>query len=114
MGRLLNQLEDPAERSGSPAIGRPLTPNCSALDNGGRDEYYPFMLPRVIRRCGILLLAFAFLLSLNSFASEADLNIPDLKTVTFDVQGNSVNGMLLLYIGLGVCVLGILFGWIQY
>ena len=108
------QLEDPAGASGSPAIGRPVSLDCSGLDNGERDDYYPFMLPRVIQRCGILLLAFAFLLSLNSFASEADLKIPDLKTVSFDVQGNSVNGMLLLYIGLGVCVLGILFGWVQY
>ena len=74
-----SQLEDPAGASGRPVIRRPLGLNClnrlnrSALDNGERDEYYPFMLPRVIQRCGIFLLAFAFLLSLNSFASEADL-----------------------------------------
>jgi K(+)-stimulated pyrophosphate-energized sodium pump len=72
------------------------------------------MLPRVLKRCGIFLLAFSFLLSLNALGSEADIKIPDLGTVNFDVQGNSVSGMLLLYIGLGVCVLGILFGWMQY
>ena len=72
------------------------------------------MLPRVITRCGILFLTFAFLLSLNSFASEADLKIPDLGTVNFDVQGSSVSGRMLLYIGLVVCVLGVIFGWVQY
>ena len=72
------------------------------------------MLPRVLRRCGIFILACAFLLAVPSFGSEADIRIPDLQSVNFDVQGNSVNGMLLLYIGLGVCVLGILFGWMQY
>lgn len=108
------QLEDPAGASGRPAIDRHLTLNCSGLDNRERDDYYPFMLPRVIQRCGILLLAFAFLLSLNSFGSEADLKIPDLGTVSFDVQGSSVSGRSLLYIGLMVCVLGIIFGWVQY
>src|SRR5688500_972743 len=72
------------------------------------------MLPRVLSRCGIFILAFTFLLSLPAFGSEADIKIPDLQMVNFDVQGNSVSGMLLLYIGLAVCVLGILFGWMQY
>ncbi len=72
------------------------------------------MLPRVLKRCGILFLAFAFYLSLNSFASEADLKIPDLRTVNFGSGGSSVNGLTLLYIGLVVCVLGVGFGWLQY
>jgi K(+)-stimulated pyrophosphate-energized sodium pump len=72
------------------------------------------MLPRVLNRCGILLLAFTFLSALQSFGSEADIKIPDLGTVSFNVQGNSVSGMLLLYIGLVVCVFGIIFGWMQY
>ena len=72
------------------------------------------MLPRVLTRCGILLLAVTFLLSFNAFGSEADLKIPDLGTVNFDVKGNSVRGLTLLYAGLVVCVLGMLFGWVQY
>ncbi|MGZ8898601.1 MAG: sodium-translocating pyrophosphatase [Limisphaerales bacterium] len=72
------------------------------------------MLPRVLNRCGILFLALTFLFALQSFGSEADIKIPDLGTVNFDVQGTSVSGMLLLYLGLGVCVVGIIFGWMQY
>src|SRR5207237_6103465 len=48
------------------------------------------------------------------FASEADLKIPPLDQVQFNVQGSNVGGVLLLYMGLGVCVLGMLFGWFQY
>jgi K(+)-stimulated pyrophosphate-energized sodium pump len=72
------------------------------------------MLPRVLSRCGIFFLALTFLLGHQALGSEADIKIPDLGTVNFDVRGNSVNGMLLLYIGLFVCVLGIIFGWMQY
>lgn len=43
-------------------------------------------------------------------ASEADLILPDLKSVTF--QG--VNGHNLLLYGLAVCVLGFLFGVVMY
>src|SRR5688500_17932882 len=73
------------------------------LDKPNAGRYYRAMLPRVLRRCGILL-AFTFLSALQSFGSEADIKIPDLGTVNFNVQGNSVSGMLLLYIGLVVCV----------
>lgn len=72
------------------------------------------MLPRVLKRCGILLAAFTFLLSFNALGSEADIKIPDLQTVNFDVRGNSTSGVMLLYVGLVVCVLGVLFGWMQY
>src|SRR5688572_26787945 len=73
------------------------------------------MLPRVLRRCGILFLAITFLLGMQAFASEADLKIPELQTVSFNTAGGGeVRGMTLLYGGLVVCVLGILFGWIQY
>jgi K(+)-stimulated pyrophosphate-energized sodium pump len=72
------------------------------------------MLPLVLRRCGIFFLAITFLLGFQAFGSEADIKIPDLGTVNFDVQGTSVSGMLLLYIGLVVCVLGMAFGWMQY
>src|SRR5688572_4172535 len=50
----------------------------------------------------------------NLFASEADIKIPELNAITFTVGGSPISGMLLLYIGLLVCVLGIAFGLIQY
>ena len=67
-----------------------------------------------MRRCGIFLLVVTLLSALQAFGSEADIRIPDLQTVNFNVQGTSVSGMLLLYIGLAVCVVGIIFGWMQY
>ena len=59
------------------------------------------------------LLGLVFLLTLGllpSFAGEADINIPDLSTVKF----GSVSGLHLMYAGLVVCVIGLIFGLIQY
>ena len=55
----------------------------------------------------ILLLA-----SAPSFASEADISLPDLSQVSF--FGGAVSGPLLMYLGLVVCVIGLIFGLIQY
>jgi K(+)-stimulated pyrophosphate-energized sodium pump len=49
-----------------------------------------------------------------TWASEADIKIPDLNAVTFNVAGSTVSGVLLMYIGLAVCVLGLVFGLVQY
>ncbi len=48
--------------------------------------------------------------ALGALASEADIKIPDLSTAKF---GNT-SGMLLLYIGLVVCLIGAGFGLVQY
>src|SRR5581483_4672303 len=45
-------------------------------------------------------------------ASEADIKIPDLHTVRF--LGDSLTGMTILMIGLVVCALGVIYGWMQY
>jgi len=45
-------------------------------------------------------------------ASEADIQIPDLHTVSF--FNGALSGLTLLHIGLAVCVIGMLFGLIQY
>jgi K(+)-stimulated pyrophosphate-energized sodium pump len=62
-----------------------------------------------------LLLTTAFLLAGagGAFASEADLKIPTLDSVTFSSLGG-VTGHTLMLIGLAVCVLGGLFGLLQY
>jgi len=49
-----------------------------------------------------------------TWASEADINLPDLQQVTFNVHGAVVNGMLLMYLGLAVCAMGVIFGLVQY
>jgi K(+)-stimulated pyrophosphate-energized sodium pump len=58
--------------------------------------------------------AAAFAVSLPSVlrASEADIRIPDLTQVTF--FDGALSGMNVLMIGLAVCVLGTIYGWMQY
>ncbi|MCX8109204.1 MAG: sodium-translocating pyrophosphatase [Verrucomicrobiae bacterium] len=63
----------------------------------------------LIKRVLSVFFAFGVLASM-AFASEADIKIPDLKAATF---GNT-SGLLLLYIGLVVCVIGAIFGLVQY
>ncbi len=45
-------------------------------------------------------------------ASETDINIPDLHSVSF--LGGALGGMTVLMIGIAVCAIGVLFGWMQY
>ena len=53
--------------------------------------------------------AAAFLPSLR--ASESDIHIPDLRSVSF--FNGALSGNAVLMIGLVVCVLGIVYGWRQ-
>ncbi|MDD3179001.1 MAG: sodium-translocating pyrophosphatase [Opitutaceae bacterium] len=48
-----------------------------------------------------------------AFAGEADINIPDLTQVTFSGLGG-MSGVGLMYLGLAICVIGAIFGLIQY
>ena len=45
-------------------------------------------------------------------ASEADIRIPDLSQVSF--FGGALSGTAVLMIGLAVCVIGGIYGWLQY
>jgi K(+)-stimulated pyrophosphate-energized sodium pump len=47
------------------------------------------------------------------FAGEADINIPDLTGVRFASLGG-ISGATLMYLGLGVCLIGAIFGLVQY
>ncbi|ACB74831.1 sodium-translocating pyrophosphatase [Opitutus terrae] len=46
-------------------------------------------------------------------ASEADIKIPDLTQVSFNGLGGT-SGITLMYLGIAVCVIGAIFGLIQY
>lgn len=65
-----------------------------------------------MKRAGLLgFLLFALISSVpTGYGSEADIVVPDLKAARF---GN-ISGLTLLYIGLGVCALGAIFGLVQY
>ncbi len=47
-----------------------------------------------------------------ALASESDIKIPDLRSVSF--FHGSLTGMNVLMIGLVVCALGVAYGWMQY
>jgi K(+)-stimulated pyrophosphate-energized sodium pump len=49
-----------------------------------------------------------------AFGSEADIKIPDLDPITFDVFGKTISGKLILNLGLVICALGAIFGLVQY
>jgi K(+)-stimulated pyrophosphate-energized sodium pump len=58
-------------------------------------------------------LAAALVVSPNIFAGEADIHIPDLTGVHFDALGG-ITGATLMYIGIGICFIGAIFGLVQY
>ena len=61
-----------------------------------------------------LLVLFGLLLSSTGvFASESDIVIPDLTTVQFGGLGG-VSGVTLMYVGILICLVGAVFGLVQY
>jgi K(+)-stimulated pyrophosphate-energized sodium pump len=61
-----------------------------------------------------LVLVFVTLLaSTGVYASESDIVIPDLTTVHFDGLGG-VSGVNLMYMGIVICLIGAIFGLVQY
>ncbi len=70
------------------------------------------MLRNKLRYIAALSLA-AFGFSPAVFASEADINIPDLTQVHFQGLGG-VSGSNLMYAGIVICLIGAIFGLMQY
>ena len=52
------------------------------------------------------------LLAGTAFAGEADIKLPDVLSVAF--FGGQLTGMMILNIGLVICIIGMIFGVIQY
>ena len=48
-----------------------------------------------------------------ALAGEADIVLPNLSNVSFQVFGSALNGINIMYFGLIVCILGLFFGLIQ-
>ena len=66
----------------------------------------------------VLSVLFAFGLPLlvgvmPALAGEADIVLPDLSNVNFTVFGGMLNGIHIMYFGLLVCVLGLVFALVQ-
>ena len=69
------------------------------------------MLKRFFVGCASLSL---FFLSSSAFAGEANIQIPDLTLANFVIFGKNVTGLSLMYWGLVVCVIGVIFGFVKY
>ncbi len=61
------------------------------------------LIPGIVALCGC-----------PAWAGEADIQVPDLSQVSFEILGVSVSGLLLMYLGLVVCGVGLAFGMVQY
>jgi len=48
-----------------------------------------------------------------ALAGEADVVLPDLGNVSFNVLGSALNGIHIMYFGLLVCIIGLFFSLIQ-
>ena len=55
-----------------------------------------------------------FFVSGNGFASEAELHIPDFSSTAFDLFGFSVAGTSILFGGIIIALLGMVFGWYEF
>ncbi|MGA3173160.1 MAG: sodium-translocating pyrophosphatase [Syntrophorhabdales bacterium] len=62
------------------------------------------------------LLTFSLALFLGvgpALAGEADIVLPDLSNISFNIFGGMLNGIHIMYFGLLICVLGLVFGLVQ-
>jgi K(+)-stimulated pyrophosphate-energized sodium pump len=62
----------------------------------------------------LLLSPLLVLFPASVFAGEADIVLPDLGLVSFTILGYTVGGVTLMHWGLVICVIGMLFGLVQY
>ena len=68
---------------------------------------------KLLRPCQLGAAALAAFITSVVRAGEADIKIPDLTQVKFDGLGG-VTGVNLMYLGILMCAIGAIFGWVQY
>src|SRR5581483_2600061 len=72
------------------------------------------MMKRNMQLGGLILLAFFCLQPFGAHASEADITIPSVTSVSFNLFGSSVSGMAIMIFGILVCFGAMAFGVVQY
>jgi K(+)-stimulated pyrophosphate-energized sodium pump len=55
-----------------------------------------------------------FIAAPAAFAGEADIVLPDLTKVAFTILGGTIGGVSIMYFGLLICIVGLVFSIIQY
>ena len=66
---------------------------------------------KILSRTAFLALLCGF--SVSALAGEADIKLPDLNQVKFEGLGG-ISGVALMYLGIVICAIGAVFGWVQY
>ena len=72
-----------------------------------------------LKKCNPVSIMFSFgtmllLLATSAFAGEADIVLPDLSKVSFKIFGSDMGGLSIMYFGLVVCLIGLVFAAVQY
>ena len=62
----------------------------------------------------LLFYIFSLFVSSPAWASEAELHIPDFSSITFSLLGFTIPGNAILFSGIGVALLGMLFGALEF
>jgi len=62
----------------------------------------------------LTLVSMLFIAAPATFAGEADIVLPDLTKVSFTILGGTIGGVSIMYFGLLICIVGLVFSIIQY
>ncbi|MCX5804336.1 MAG: sodium/proton-translocating pyrophosphatase, partial [Proteobacteria bacterium] len=62
----------------------------------------------------LTLVSMLFIAAPATFAGEADIVLPDLTKVAFTILGGTIGGVSIMYFGLLICIVGLVFSIIQY
>src|SRR5438105_2356058 len=81
-----------------------------SLQRRGKQGSRPFVTPGATAAASIFSAVAALVLPTCARASEADLHLPDLSSVSF----HGITGRALLMTGLVICVAGLVFGLVIY
>ena len=72
-----------------------------------------FMQNHKLPIASFFLCLMGLLLAPAVFAGEADIVVPDLTKVQFTILGSAISGISIMYFGLLICIVGLIFGLIQ-
>jgi len=74
----------------------------------------PYITISWLRRAPLLLLLLLLAHPGHAAASEADLTLPIIRDASFHFPGVNISSGMILWIGIGVCFCGLLFGLVEY
>jgi len=67
----------------------------------------------ITKRSLLAFIAMFLFMTPMAFAGEADIVLPDLSQVSFNIFGGSISGLSIMYFGIIICFVGLIFAIIQ-